>query len=303
MIFISGLLKAQSNLYPDTLTRDSNLDFVLVLRDCFQCNPIEKDRPVQKYSFDKNGLNYKREGLDSLMQTSSRILFNYTNGLIESYENYSTYTSTPPDFEDFIWDSTARAQKVVYEFMDNTLNKIKWLEDNDRIDFDIIFEYNDANKVKRELHTEYSYPDVFKFQAFKPNSVAFLDSVKVSGNSTREKIYNYSKNACEIKYFVDSRQTGTESIKFNDFDKKTSREIYNMQGDTLLVEKFNYNLTGQLVERYLKETGYDAFGDSYDYLGYEKTRYEYDEKGRLMREEMYYKDKLLFVEKYKYIEK
>lgn len=61
-----------------------------------------------------------------------------------------------------------------------------------------------------------------------------------------------------------------------------------MQKDTLLSEKLIYDENARVIERYLNENGYDAFGDSYDYLGYDKITYEYDLENRLIKEEKYY---------------
>ena len=298
LIFFSGFIYAQ----PDILTRDKSLDYVLIYRDCLVCNPIEKNVPVEKDYFDKYGFHIKKDYLDSLMKPDGRTIYDYKNDKIYSIEYYTTYTSNPPDFNDSYWDSTKIAQKVVYEYKANRLKKVNWFHDN-RLDFVIVFEYNKSNQVIKEIETEYSYPNVFKFQAFKPNSAEFMNSIKMYGNSTRIKNYDYHASTCMITYSVNSKQTGFESLTFDDKNKISSRIITNTQNDTLLSEKLIYDNKGRLVEKHLHETGYTAFGRIYDYLGYNKIIYVYDSDNRLIKEEKYYKNRLSIIEKYKYFKK
>ncbi len=161
LVLIVGVLCGQSNLYPDTLERNNQIDYVIVYQDCNFCIPVKEDKPIRKYYFDEQGLNYKTEGLDSLMGPSSRILIEYENGQLHSYENYSSYIGTYPDYEMY-WDSTSRLQKVIYDYDDDKLKSITWLEEDDRIHFDIVFEYNKLGKVIKEAQKWYAYSDAIR---------------------------------------------------------------------------------------------------------------------------------------------
>ena len=303
LINYSFFTYAQSNLYPDTLNRDSNLDYVMILRDCLSCNPIVKNEPIYKLLFDNKGLNIERQGLDSLLNPKGRLLYDYEMGKLISYRNYNIFTCNFSDFDNCIWDSTKIAQKVEYEYFNNLISKIKWLNDGDRLSFDIVFVYNNLGKIENEILTEYSYPDIYEYQAFKPNSSEFLDTIKVIGNSFKKKLYKYFENSLYIDYYVDNKLTGKEYQKFNKLNQLQNRLVSNPKGDTLLNETVVYNSKGNVIEKLTNEIGYDGYGDSYDYLGYDKIIYIYDSADRLINEKMYSKNELVIIDRYEYHEK
>jgi hypothetical protein len=54
-----------------------------------------------------------------------------------------------------------------------------------------------------------------------------------------------------------------------------------------------------LIEKKIKDTGYDGFGSSYDFAAGDRETYEYDKNGRLRVKKLFGKN-LFVVETYEY---
>lgn len=295
-------LSAQASLYPDTLIRKAKHDYALVYRDCNACLPAEKNRVVRRYTFNDKGLNYMIENLDTLMQANSRTLIFYKEGQMSSYENYTTYVSV--DFKKAQWDSTLRTSKIVYKYNDKKqIQKVIWLTEEDRLEFDVTFEYDNLNRITKETQRWYIAPDVISLEMFNPRTASFMDSVKIQEDMRKEKLYSYSGRNCEIAYFVDSKQTGIEERVYTANNLLETSLSKNMNGDTLKYQVFSYDAHNRIVKKESIDTGYDAFGTGFDYLDYDRVVYKYDEKEKLQMLEYYNENKLFFVDKYKYFDR
>ena len=116
---------AQQNIIPDTLTRIYGVKYVVLTN--------EEGTQLFKYSFDTEGRNYKNEVLDSLGRIWGRVLFSYTNGQLDTLTRYSTYNSDP-----HTWESTSISYKIAYQFQDDKVSQLSWLDDGDFLSMQIL---------------------------------------------------------------------------------------------------------------------------------------------------------------------
>ncbi len=164
------------------------------------------------------------------------------------------------------------------------------------------FSYNKENKLIKERWTDVPQKNVFKFQAFKPSSIEFEDSVKILSGSYTEKTYKYFGDTIKIDYCVNGSLTGYElQIQVDNIIKEL---VYNTDYDTLSYYINTYNSDNLLIIRHrVKHTGYSGFGYGLDYKWSNIEKYQYDSKHRLVQIDGFKDNEHNYTERFEIIEK
>jgi len=177
---------------------------------------------------------------------------------------------------------------------------------NDReiyLDQIVFFFYNSQNKIKRKKWIDVAHSNVFEFQAFKPSSVEYEDSITILTGSHQEKTYKYYKDSIVIKHNVNACFTGSE-IKKTNSNGISSEIVLNTNGDTLSYYQNLWDLRKNLTSRRrIKHTGYDGFGYSLDLTYGNIKKYKYDDRDRLVQIDTFEDDKHVCTERFEIVEK
>jgi hypothetical protein len=168
----------------------------------------------------------------------------------------------------------------------------------------VFFFYNAQNKIKRKKWIDVPHSNVFEFQAFKPSSVEFEDSITILTGSYQEKTYKYYKDSIVIKHNLNGRFTGSEIKILNNKGRVQSELVLNTKQDTLSYYQNKWDSINNLKSRKrIKHTGYDGFGYSLDLTYGNIKAYKYDEKNRLVQIDTFEDDIPVCSERFKIIEK
>jgi hypothetical protein len=186
---------------------------------------------------------------------------------------------------------------------DSLIELYSELSDNEfYLDEIITFDYNEQNKLVKKKWTDVPHESVFKFQAFKPSSNEFEDSIKVLSGSYREKIFRHSGDTIKIEYFVNGSYTGYELQITVDGIKEEI--VYNSNNDTLSYYTNEFDSNNLLIRRHrVKHTGYNGFGYSLDLRWGNIEKYKYDTNHRLVQIDGFEEDKHIYVERFEITEK
>jgi len=305
-ILLIGLLtcllaSGQKNIFPDLFPRTKGIKEVIVKRDCHVCLPPITNEIVQKYYFDEEGFNIKRSGFYKNELCGYQI-YNYYDGKLINYKNISTLVSTSKE-GDFamVWDSTILTNEVKYQFEAERLVNTKWIYGRDnRVSIEIVYSYDMGGRLQEEQIT--NYPDPNSFGQFEPNSDKWIDAPDARRLVINKIEYEYIGSQTTKMFYKEEKLTGIENIEKDNTNQIIQTTVKDTLGKILSQEVYFYNDIGQLIEKQMIDTGYDGFGNPYDFVSFEKESYEYDNKGTLKSRRMYSGGQLFQEERLEYIE-
>jgi hypothetical protein len=276
--------QAQQNIFPDTFPNTKGISEVIVRQSCSTCIPPTKDIIYEKYLFDANGNNIAWYAMHE-NKPDGKQTFNYQNGKLISYQNFSTHTSV--NDSEMIWNSSILTSKAQYQYTNGQLANAKWFEDTVLI-YDINYLYDGNRRIKEEQKTNYPIPNYYS--SFEPNSDSLLDNPDAKKLVHSQKQYINQDSTTTIKYYKENILTGVETIKKDNKGNILSTRTVDAKGKLLKQVTNSYNIKGQLIEKSIKDTGFDGFGLPYDYPAGDKEIYEYDSSGKLKTIKTFAKD-------------
>jgi hypothetical protein len=296
---------AQQNLYPRNFTRTIGISKVIVKRDCPVCKPSEKDLHIQTFHFDKNGFNIEENGIDKGKKSGMQKYYWNSDGTIKSYQNYNSFSVTMDDPDDMktwgqVWNDTVLTNELRYKYDDSLLSKIMWIDgQSNKLTLEVVFEYNSEGKVIKEQIVD--YPDGGISIGFKPNSTEIIDLPDANNKIVNYKEFIYESDTVYITYYKKGIKSGTGKKVVNPNGQLQFEVTYDLNGKVIYQINNEYNKQGKLITQSIKDTGYDGFGNGYDFAGGDLIKYEYDKDGNRISKSTYYEGKIWTIEKYEYI--
>jgi hypothetical protein len=277
----------QPNIYPDTFPKVVGYKSVVVKTDYLCSNPATKNKVTSKYLFDNSG---NTTAFLSICDNKicGRNIYTYSNNQLVSHKNFSTWTPYKNDISESKWDSTLLSNEITFQYNGNKLISYKdYVPEMQNVFFEKIFTYNSIGKIISE-NTKTYYDSIT--EKLETVHYAIID----------KKEYAYNDTITNIKYYRNNTLRATEemvTLKNGNIIRQTLKSV---KGKILNKQSYKYNDKMQLVEINTVETGYDGFGNTYDSMAYEKTLLKYDDTGKLISKEQFYKGKLCNREKYEY---
>src|SRR5690606_38537799 len=135
---------------------------------------------------------------------------------------------------------------------------------------EIVYKYDHEGNLQNETITD--FPDPNSVGTFEPNSSKLVDDEDLKKLITLKKEYNYTDTTVTIKYFKKETLTGIETKLKNSKGDIIRSTLKDSSGKILKVVTYSYD-QDRLKQKEINETGYDGFGNPYDYLGYDKEPY------------------------------
>lgn len=286
------------NIFPDTFPNTPGIKSVIVKETCLTCPDNQKERISEKFFFNDSGQNVEWVSICENKPCGKQNYY-YENGSLVSYTNRSTWvsTSTTGDFG-MQWDSTLLTNKLEYFYEKNVLVKTIWTDgQTNSKSLEIRYEYDDLGRLK--IETIIDFPDPNTIGTFEPNSTELIDDEDLKNQIELRKEYNYSDSTTTIRYFKKGILTGIETKTKNKKGELLKSYLKDANGKIIQTVTNTYEL-GLLKQKVTSEIGYDGFGNPYDFLGYDKESYEYDNKGNLTETKLYSKGQVQLVKKYEY---
>jgi hypothetical protein len=314
--FIFGLLSSQAtgqvlgqdNFYPRNFERQNGIKVVIVKIDCPICRPIQTKELAEKYLFDDNGFNIEQREIYKGKSHGLKKFFWNSDGTINKYQNYGTYSTreyfgtdsaTYENDYGMKWDSVSLSNEVRYTYEKGKLKTISWIDGEDfEVATVITFHYDVNGKLIREEKIDYPDKDAIEL-GFKPNSTEVIVLPDAKKETQMYKLYNYKSDSIFIKYFKHGKLTGTEK-RVAKSGQLIYAATYNLKHKLTSQTKNIYNDKGKIIEQKRLETGYDGFGDGYDFTVGDYYKLEYDTKGRLKQETEYYNNEVFLIKYYEY---
>ena len=304
----SGQVLGQDNFYPRNFERQTGVKMIIVKTDCPKCQPIQTKEPTEKYLFDGNGFNIEQRGIHKGKNRGLQKFFWNSDGTVNRYQNYSTF-STASNFgtdsatyeNDYgmSWDSTALSSEVRYTYEKGKLKSISWVDGEELPANSIItFHYDAYGKLIKEEKVDYPDKNAIEL-GFKPNSTEFTVLPDAKKETRMYRLFSYKSDSVFIKYFKNDKQTGTEK-RVTKSGQLVYAATYNLKGKLTSQTQNIYKDKGKIVEQRRFETGYDGYGDGYDFTGGDLYKFEYDLQGRLKQKTEYYKGEVFAIEYYDY---
>ncbi len=148
----------------------------------------------------------------------------------------------------------------------------------------VYFIFNDKNQLIAKKWINIKHPNIIEFNAFKPNTAIFDDSIKLISGSTQAKTYELREDYLRINYYVNGKFTGYEYQYFKVDNLITDELVFNTSGDTLSHFTNDYNENNLLKIRNEKfHSGYNGFDYSLDLAWGNITKYTYDSLKRIIQ--------------------
>ena len=300
LITLTSLIaRGQQNVFPDTFPRTKGVKAVVATRDCIECKPSTRNDIFAKYYFDSAGYNTQWYSLFE-NKKSGKQTYNYNNQKLISYQNNSTLVSTSTEGNfGMMWDSTKLTNEVQYQYKGEQLVSVQWIDgESKRISFDITYSYDNEGRLQKE--TIKNYPDPNSFGLFEPNSAKLVEDPDAKRYVVNNKDYEYNGDTTIVKFYKEGVLTGIETNLHNVDGLITKSTLHDTSGNMMKQLINTYNSSNQLIQRELTDTGYDGFGNAYDYQDFEKETYEYDSKGNLTAKSSYSGGRKLIEERFQY---
>jgi hypothetical protein len=304
----TGQVFGQDNFYPRNFERQVGVKMVIIETACPKCRPIQTKELTEKYLFDHNGFNIEQRGIYKGTNHGLQKFFWNSDGTVNKYQNYSTYSTasyfgtdsaTYENNYGMTWDSTKLSSEVRYTYEKGKLKTISWVDGEGMPANTVItFHYDNYGRLTKEEKIDYPDKDAIEL-GFKPNSSEFTVLPDAKKETRMHKLFNYKSDSVFIKYFRNDKQTGTEKRVIKS-GQLVYVATYNIKGELTSQTKSIYNDKGKLVEQRRFETGYDGYGDGYDFTAGDYYRFEYDQQGRLKQKTEYYKNEVFLIEYYEY---
>ena len=276
----------QPNIYPDTFPKVVGYKSVTVKTDYLCSNPATKNKITSKYLFDNSG---NTTSFLSICENKvcGRNIYIYSNNQLVSHKNFSTWTPYKNDISESRWDSTLLSNEIKFQYNGNKLSSYKYYQTDGKCFFETNFTYNSTGKIVSENSKTY-YDSIT--QKLEIVQYAIID----------KKEYSYNDTITNIKYYRNNILQATEEIISLKTGSVIRQTLKSVNGIILDKHSYKYNNNMQLIEINAIVTGYDGFGNTYDGLPYEKILLKYDDTGKLLNKEQFYKGKLCDREKYEY---
>ena len=168
----------------------------------------------------------------------------------------------------------------------------------------VYFHYNDQNELIAKKWINIEHPNIIEFNAFKPSTTIFDDSIKLISGSAQAKTYEIREDLIKINYYVNGKFTGYEHQTLNVDGLISDEFVFNTKGDTLSHFINIYNENELLKIRHEKyHSGYNGFGYSLDLLWGNINKYSYDTLNRLIRVDGFHDEKHISTTRFEIFEK
>lgn len=291
---VFSLFGQTQNIFPDTFPKSPGFKAVLVIETCLTCP--DKERISEKFLFNDKGQNIAWYPLCNNKPCGEQ-KYMYNDDKLVSYTNRNNWvsTSTTGDFG-MEWDSTSLSNKLEYSYENHKLVKTIWTDgETNRRSLEIEYKYDDG-KLQSETITDFPNPN--SIGIFNPNSTEYTEDEDLE-QVTLKKEYSYSDSTTTIRYFKKGSLTGIETNIKNKKGELLKSTLRDSSGKILKVITYTYD-QDRLKQIEMNESGYDGFGNPYDYLGYDKESYEYNSDGRLSLRKFFSNGQLILFKKYEY---
>lgn len=276
----------QQNVFPDIFATTPGVLEVVVTSDCLTCKPERQNQVIAKYGFDSQGVNTTWATFCE-NEPCGLQKFNYQNGQLQSYENYSTHIGHSINGVWVLeWQSDQLTQEVIYKYKDGKLFTASWVDGvDDDLFFEITYSYDQQGRLMSEEIVHYPRPEIGGY--FGTNSVQLSDQPWLEGTLTYTKSFEYQENRVTVQYKKEELLSGVEYIELNQQGEKVKSTLEDASGNQLSLSTWTYNAQAQLVERTTETNGIDGFGNSYDISDPEREVFDYDDSGRLITSTSY----------------
>ena len=296
----------QFNPLPRNFEKIEDAKKVIVKRDCFKCDPKKNKMHIRTYYFDSKGFNTELRNFYHNTKRGKETFTWNPDGSVARVLHYYTFTSTA-EFDTakatsennygIVWDST-QFTETNYSYYSGKIKSITILKEDLSPSLEVAFHYNNRQLVKEVI---IDYPDEGFFGiGFKPNSSEFIPMPDAGDTTIKFKDYEYRNDSVYILYYKNEILTGRGKQKLDSDGRILYEATYNLNNELINEIQNEYNFRGQLMEQKKFETGYNGFGDGYDFVMGDRFVYEYDNKGRLQTKTEYDRGKVFLIEYYEY---
>lgn len=278
-LLIGKHLNAQYWHNIDTLPRDISIDFVIAYPEDADLDSLSN---FYRYSFNGKGLNTKKQFFKSNSEPMYKQVYFYNeDDKLGVYERYGFTTCYGP-MDSCVFDTISVVVQHTFEYNSTQIEKeiIKW--DNGLEE--IKYEFNNGGILLRKTISESTDPSVLSFQAFKPGTSDFLDSVVISNRNLQ--LVEYTKQTDAIytaNYYTNKKLSGKESLEYDYLGNLLNRQVCNFENDTVYSEEFVFDSESRVISWSFYDTGYDGFGPHHDPGFANRFTYEYDDHGRIVK--------------------
>jgi hypothetical protein len=249
---------------------------------------MTKNKITGKYIFDNSGNTIAFLSIwDN--KVCGKNIYSYSNSHLISHKNYSTWTPYKNNISESKWDSTKLSNEITFKYDgDNLIYYSDYVPEIENVFFEKSFTYSPEGKILVE-----------NIKTYYDSTTEKLETVHYAINDKKE--YSYKDTITFIKYFRNNLLQATEEIISDKKGNVLQTILKSINGKLLNKYSYKYNDKSQLIEIRTIETGYNGFGDTFDVMPYEKTVLKYDNTGKIISKEQFYKGNLCDIDRYEYV--